>query len=317
MFDSQGEFLITGVFQGKRISEFLLGKFKNINRFSLQNAFHKQFIRVNNHPVDLSYLLIEGDIIQWDLTSLRKPEIFPEEIPLDIVFECNDFLVLNKPSGMACHPGLGIYKGTLLHALKYYYQKTNQAEVLQNGLIHRLDKKTSGLILVAKTKEALLFYTDELKNARIERIYLAGTQQKPQLSEDWIDLPVGRDKINPHEIKVLPIEEGGKSAQTFYRTIESGKNVTWLLCKLVQGRTHQIRIHLKSIGCPIIGDDRYGTASLDEPLMLSAIYLSFRDMNNLAKTWAFELIQLFDLEEIDLKSALQEFLHIQVEKNNE
>lgn len=317
MFDSQGEFLISKVFQGKRIDEFLLGKFKNINRFSLQNAFHKQLVLVNNYPVDLSYSLSDGDIITWDLTSLKKPEIFPEEIPLDIIFECHDFLVLNKPSGMACHPGLGIYKGTLLHALKHYYQKTNQVDVLENGLIHRLDKKTSGLILVAKTKEAMLFYNDQLKNARIERIYLAGTQQKPQISGAWIDLPIGRDKFNPHEIKVLPVEEGGKSAQTFYRIIASNKNVTWLLCKLVQGRTHQIRIHLKSIGCPIIGDDRYGTAGSDELLRLSAIYLSFRDMNNLAKTWSFELTQRYDLEEINLKTALQEFLHIQVEKNNE
>ena len=182
----------------------------------------------------------------------------PEDIPLNIVFEDETLIVINKPAGLVVHPGSGNWSGTLLNALLHHLPSNN--EIPRAGIVHRLDKETSGLLVVAKTLEAQTDLVRQLQARTVRRQYLAlaaGTMKK----DGGVDSPIGRHPVQRIKMTVVPESRGGKPALTWYRILEKFTYCTFLECSLETGRTHQIRVHMNSIGHPLVGDQVYGKAN--------------------------------------------------------
>lgn len=255
------------------LRQFLLQYRHGLNAQKLASLFHKKAICLNGEIASEEMPVKRGDLIRIEM-PYSSSGIVAEEIPLEIIHEQDDFIVVNKPPGMACHPGLGIYKGTLLHALKYHFR--DQEGILENGLIHRLDKDTSGLILVAKTQNAFEELSALFKNKKPFRLYHAVVNGRVEAEEFTVNVPVGRDENDPFLIRCFKDEEGGKPAVTHFRVLERKENKTLLECVPETGRTHQIRLHLQHSGYPILGDKRYGNKQDNVGRMyLHAVILAF------------------------------------------
>lgn len=241
---------------------------------------HKKWVLVNGHPADETVLVNNGDEIKITSPYTTHLKIFPENIPLDIIKETHDWIVINKPSGMACHGGLGSYWGTLLNALAYHYENTGQTVELQNGLVHRLDKHTSGMIVVAKTIKGRELLLPQFRNKTAKRLYTALVHGIVKLDAGTIEVNIGRNPQRHLDIRAFPGGDLGKPAITHYRVLKRTTDTTLLECELETGRTNQIRIHLQYIGHSIVGDKRYPPSGIEVTatrLMLHAHYLEFWD----------------------------------------
>lgn len=247
-------FSITAKNEGHLLRDFLRGRMPGMNPGRLDVAFYKGFIFLNGAPAKRDSVLQKGDEVSVDTSWFRKPRSFPEDVPLQIVQEDEHLIVLHKAPGMACHAGLGTYRGTLLNALAHYYARTG-TEALENGLVHRLDKASSGLMVVAKTRVAFDFLKKEVQHQRVLRSYFVATTQPMPEQEGKVEKAIGR---NPEDPMLIGIREDGKPAVTHYRLWEAGKERFIYQCRTQYGRTHQVRIHFASMGCPLLGDDRYG-----------------------------------------------------------
>ena len=244
-----------------RIDKFLFNRIENVSRNKVQQAARAGNVLVNEKPVKSNYNIRPGDVISVVMAHPpREVEILPEDIPLQIVYEDKDIIVIDKKAGMVVHPAHGNYTGTLLNALAHYFQ-TTQKGVPENGfayLVHRIDKDTSGLLLVAKNEDAQTKLARQFFDHTVERTYHALVWGEPDEESGTITGHIGRSLKDRRVMTVFPDGEYGKAAVSHYATLKKFGYVTLLECHLETGRTHQIRAHFKFIGHPLFNDERYG-----------------------------------------------------------
>lgn len=245
-----------------RIDKFLISKLASITRTNLQNNLKQGHILVNAKQVKPSYTIRAKDIITLCIpTRYGHTAMVAENIPLHIVYEDKDVLVVNKPAGMVVHPACDNWQGTLVNALLYHYKELpfEAGNEGRPGLVHRIDKGTSGLLVIAKTKEGLISLSKQFIAHTIERKYLALVWGRVAADSGTLSLPLIRDPKDRRLIKACaPSSSVGKNATTHYQVIQRWEYVTLLTCTLETGRTHQIRAHMKYLGHPLFGDPRYG-----------------------------------------------------------
>ena len=244
-----------------RIDKFLSDRLKNATRSRLQAAADNGNILVNKQPVKSSYKVKPGDEISIVMDYPRRElKIIPEDIPLNIVYEDDELLVINKPAGMVVHPGHGNYSGTLVNALAYHFNALPlfNSDDPRPGLVHRIDKNTSGLLVVAKTMEAKVSLSLQFFEKTTKRRYVALVWGDLENNEGTITGNIGRSLKNRQVFTVFPDGDYGKHAVTHYKVIERLGYVNLVECRLETGRTHQIRVHMKHIGHPLFNDDNYG-----------------------------------------------------------
>ncbi|MCH5319051.1 MAG: RluA family pseudouridine synthase [Paramuribaculum sp.] len=245
-----------------RVDKFLVARIENASRNRIQQAAEAGCIIVNGKSVKSNYRVKPGDIVS--IVMDRPPydnEIIPEDIPLDIVYEDKDLLVVNKPAGLVVHPGHGNYSGTLVNALAWHFKDTPEYDVNdpRMGLVHRIDKDTSGLLVVAKTPDAKTDLGKQFFNKTTKREYNALVWGYPSPHSGTIIGNIGRSLSDRLQMDVFPVDsEYGKPAVTHYETLETFGPVSLVKCVLETGRTHQIRVHMKHIGHPLFNDARYG-----------------------------------------------------------
>ena len=245
--------------QPERLDKFLSACFSEISRSQIRRLIIEQNVLVNHKvPRKTGQLLVQGDLVQISIPPVQPLSLVPEKISLDIIFENEHVLAVNKPAGMVVHPSAGHYSGTLVHALLGY---TSFLEgiggKMRPGIVHRLDKDTSGIILVAKSDDSYRWLQRQFKQREIEKKYLALVDGHPATPSGRIIAPIYRDKTHRKRMAIAPVGSG-KPAETIYQSIQIFKDHAFLELQPLTGRTHQIRVHLSSIGSPICGDKVYG-----------------------------------------------------------
>ena len=242
-----------------RVDKFLMNRIENATRNKIQKAAKSGYIFSNENPVKQNYKVKPGDNIK---VMFHHPPyenlIVGEKIDIDIIYEDNDILVVNKPPNQVVHPGHGNYSGTLLNGLIYHNENLPENRDGRPGLVHRIDKDTSGLLVVAKSDIALTKLSEQFFHKTIDRKYLAIVWGTPSPEQGTIDKYLSRDKKNRMIMSVPVNEDIGKRAITHYKVVEKLGYVSLVECELETGRTHQIRAHMKHIGNPIFNDQRYG-----------------------------------------------------------
>ena len=242
-----------------RIDKFLMGFIQNATRNKIQNAATNGDIYVNDVPVKSNYKVKPLDVVRIMLTHPPYDNtILPENIPLNIVYEDDSLLVINKPPGLVVHPGHGNYTGTLVNALAYHFDNLPLNSSERPGLVHRIDKDTSGLLVVAKTEMAMTHLAKQFEAKTSEREYIALVWGNIKEDEGTIEGNIARHVKDRMQMAVFKDPEIGKPAVTHYKVLERLGYVTLISCKLETGRTHQIRVHLKHIGHTLFNDERYG-----------------------------------------------------------
>jgi 23S rRNA pseudouridine1911/1915/1917 synthase len=252
-----------------RIDKFLFTHLAHATRTRIQYAAEAGTILVNDKPVKSSYKIKPGDCISFVLaTPPKDTTIIAENIPIEIIFEDDDLMVINKKAGMVVHPAQGNYTGTLVNALLYYLanQKEfsnmattkNKEDAMRPGLVHRLDKETSGLMIVAKNERSLARLAKDMFDRNISRRYVALVWGTPKNQEGTVEVYVGRSLSDRKKMAAFPEGNQGKPAITHYNVLENLRYTSLVECKLETGRTHQIRVHMKHIGHTIFGDIDYG-----------------------------------------------------------
>ena len=241
---------------GKRIDVFVAER-EGITRSASQKVLADGGITVNGRPIKKNYKISENDVVEVELPEPTELDCVPEDIPVDIVYEDEYLAVVNKPKGMVVHPAPGNYTGTLVNALLYHMKGRLSSinGVIRPGIVHRIDKNTSGLLMIAKTDEAHLGLAEQIKDHSFERVYEAILVGNLKENEGRIDAPIGR---HPEDRKKMAIVKDGREAVTHYRVLERFSGFCHVEYTLETGRTHQIRVHSKSVGHPVLGDTLYG-----------------------------------------------------------
>ena len=242
-----------------RVDKFLMNFIENATRNKIQQAAKQGHIWVNDTLVKQNYKVKAGDEVK--VLFEHPPYEFlltPEDIPLDIVYEDDTLLVVNKPPGMVVHPGHGNYSGTLINALVHHFENLPKNSSNRPGLVHRIDKDTSGLLVIAKTEEAMTHLAKQFYEKSSEREYIALVWGNMDEDEGTIEGHIGRNPKNRLQMMVFPEGDTGKEAVTHFKVLERFGYVTMVSCKLETGRTHQIRVHMKFLGHTLFNDARYG-----------------------------------------------------------
>jgi len=246
-----------------RIDKYLMNRIEGATRNKIQQAIHNNMVLVDGKPVKPNYK-VKGiqEIVVFTDSTPDESDIVPENIPLDIVFEDEDIIIINKPAGLVVHPGSGNYNGTLLNGIAYHLQQQNasisEESLPRFGLVHRIDKNTSGLLVLAKTSLAMRHLAKQFFDHTVKRKYVALAWGDIQQNEGTIVAHVGRNLRYRKLFEAYPEGDHGKDAITHYRVLERFGYVTLVECVLETGRTHQIRVHMKHIGHPLFNDDFYG-----------------------------------------------------------
>ena len=242
---------------GKRIDMYVAEKLE-ISRVTVQRLIEDKKIILNGKSIKPSYKVKEGDIIKYEMEEPKEINVKPEDIPLEVLYEDSDIIVINKPKGMVVHPANGNWEGTLVNAIMARCKDSLSGigGKIRPGIVHRLDKDTSGAIIVAKNDKAHIALSNQLKNHEIEKTYIALVRGIVKPNEATIDMPIARSKTDR---KKMAVDKDGKKAVTHFKVLERypEHNCTLLEVKIETGRTHQIRVHLSHIGYPIIGDEVY------------------------------------------------------------
>ena len=263
---------------GKRFDELLASHKASLSRAKCQSLIKEGKAKLDGKEAKASSKVKAGQLVECEEYETPKSTLSPEDIPLDIVYEDEALLVINKPAGLVVHPGNGNESGTLVNALLFHQKKLAPSEdPLRPGIVHRIDKDTSGLLVVAKTEEALLFLQNQLKDHTMHREYLALVSGIIPENAGEINAAIGRDRTHPTKMAVDP---EGKEAKTYFevRARYKRSEATLVDCRLKTGRTHQIRVHMDYIGHPVVGDPLYGRGNrklYDKGQLLHAYRLSF------------------------------------------
>lgn len=248
-----------------RIDKYLMDKIEGVSRNKIQQAAEADCILVNDNPVKSNYRVKPHDVISLVMDHPRiEVKITPEDIPLNIVYEDSDLMVINKQAGIVVHPGHGNYSGTLLNAIAHHLKDEPHFDANDPnlGLVHRLDKDTSGLLLIAKTPDAKKFLAQQFSDRTTKREYIALVWGSVDENEGIIEKNIGRNPNNRLLMCVFPEGDEGRTAITHYKVEERLGYVTLVSCKLETGRTHQIRVHMKHLGHPLYNDERYGGSEI-------------------------------------------------------
>lgn len=263
--------------QGKRLDKFLAEHFeKDLSRSHIQKLLKDGKVTLDGEVPKRHHIVNTDEIVQIIMPEPEESKICPEKIPLNIVYEDKYLLVVNKPQGMVTHPAPGNYAGTLVNALLSHCDDLSGiGGELKPGIVHRLDKGTSGLLIVAKTDEAHRKLAKQFKNKTTKRVYLALVKGNVELDNGTIELSIGRSVRDRKKMAVKFDDESSKSAITHYKVIKRFGDFTLLECRLGTGRTHQIRVHLSYIGHPILGDEKYGSKGDFKMPMLHAAIIGF------------------------------------------
>ncbi|PKN86121.1 MAG: RNA pseudouridine synthase [Chloroflexi bacterium HGW-Chloroflexi-8] len=246
-----------------RLDKFLVIQFPDLSRSRLQALIKGGFVKINENIITKTgYELGKGMIIQIEIPETVDSSLMPEDIELDIVYETRDLLIVNKPAGMVVHPAFGHNTGTLVNAaLAHSPEMEGIGGERRPGVVHRLDKDTSGIILMAKNDRTHRFLQEQFKNRTVKKTYLAITDGNPPTPQGLIEAAIGRDPSHRKKMAIVPIQRG-REASTQYRVLEAFKHNALVEAKPLTGRTHQIRLHLAFLECPIVGDQLYGHRKL-------------------------------------------------------
>ena len=255
-----------------RIDKFLMDRLPNVTRTKIQAGISDGFVKVNDNAVKPNYRVHPNDIITVSLPEPpRDTEVVPEDIPLSIVFEDEHLMVINKPAGMVVHPAYQNWTGTLVNALAYHFKSLPQMPGNEGrpGLVHRIDKETSGLLVIAKDEETITGLAKQFFDHTIDRRYNALVWGVPEPAQGTIDQFVGRSLKDRRITTVFPDRDMGRNAITHYQVLKDIRYVSLVECKLETGRTHQIRAHMKYIGHPLFNDSTYGGDQIVKGTMFS------------------------------------------------
>ena len=253
-------FEITPEMEGERIDKCISNYVETLSRSYIQKIIKEGKAYINDAPVKSNYKVRVDDKVQFTIPDCEEPDIPPQDIPLDIIYEDKDVLIVNKPKNMVVHPAPGHYEGTLVNAIMYHCHNDLSGinGVLRPGIVHRIDKDTTGSLIICKNDEAHRKIAEQLKEHSITRKYRAIVYGRISNDEGVVDAPIGR---HPTDRKKMAINErNGKPAITHYKVLERFEKNTYIECQLETGRTHQIRVHMTSIGHPLLGDEVYGNA---------------------------------------------------------
>ncbi len=276
-------------FEGlERLDKFIASIPNSMNRSKLKSGVNE--ILVNGKKAKLSQKVKKGDVIDIQWEDNIPDDIEPEDIPLDIIFENENVTVVNKKQGMVTHPACGNWNGTLVNALLYHWgrekipqlKEGSESEILTRrrpGIVHRLDKETSGIIITAKNRDSEEWLQTQFKDKKLQKEYILICCGKPKERSGDIRTQIIRDPKNRHRFKAVTDTDDGKFARTIYTTISSYGNYSLIRVRIKTGRTHQIRVHMKYLGCPILGDSIYSKVDKhfpDATLMLHSVQLKIR-----------------------------------------
>lgn len=286
--------------ENKRLDSFLSEITPDLSRSKIQSLIKNGGVKLNDEAKKPSYQLKENDKIEFELPQDEEIKIEPQNIPLEIVYEDENMLVVNKPSGMLTHPTAIERENTLVNALLYHFggNLSDINGVFRRGILHRLDRNTSGLLMIAKNNKAHEFLANQIKEHTITKKYRAVVKGVVEKDEFEINSPIGRNPNQPHK---MAVREDGKPSKTIVKILERFKDATYLELTLVTGRTHQIRVHMKSINHPVYNDTLYGAGQgkvKTKEQVLQSYYLRF------TKPFGDEIIEL----EIEPDDKIQKVL---------
>lgn len=272
-------FQITEEQEDERIDKCIAALIDSLSRSFIQKMIRDGKVSVNGQTVKANYRVKSDDDVSFELPGAQEPDIEPEDIPLDILYEDDDVLVVNKPKGMVVHPAAGHYSGTLVNAVMFHCRGRLSGinGVMRPGIVHRIDKDTTGSIIICKNDLAHQSIAQQLKDHTIVRRYRAVVHGVIKEEEGCIDAPIGRD---PNERKRMAVNhKNGKEAVTHFKVLKRFSSYTYIECRLETGRTHQIRVHMASAGHPLLGDSVYGPKKCPFPFLegqtLHAMILGF------------------------------------------
>jgi 23S rRNA pseudouridine1911/1915/1917 synthase len=286
--------------ENKRLDSYLSEITPDFSRSKIQNFIKSGNIKINNTEKKPSYILKEGDKIDFEISEAKDLSIHPQDIKLDIIYEDENMLIVNKPSGMLTHPTTIEKEDTLVNALLHLYGK-NLSDIngeFRRGILHRLDRNTSGLLMIAKNNKAHEFLAEQIKEHKILKKYRAIVKGVIKENEFEISEPIGRNPNQPHKMMV---REDGKPSKTLVKVLERFKDATFVELTLITGRTHQIRVHMKHINHPVYNDTLYGAGIgkvKTQEQVLQSFYLRF------TKPFGDEIIEL----EIEPDEKIQKVL---------
>ncbi|KJJ85101.1 ribosomal large subunit pseudouridine synthase D [Candidatus Omnitrophus magneticus] len=269
------KFIVTADFAGVRLDKYVaLNLGEGYSRVLVKNLLDQNLILLDGKKVKASYHVEEGETVTVTVTDKEESKIEPENIPLKIIYEDNSFLVIDKPSGMIVHPGAGNKHGTLVNAVLYHCKNLPIiSDSARPGIVHRLDKETSGIVLVAKTEKAMRSLSKQFQKRTVKKEYVALVKGVVEFDNGIIDAPLARNLSDRHKMEIAP--ETGKPAQTIYHVVKRFKDFTYLRIELKTGRTHQIRVHMKHLGHPVLGDIVYSAREGFNRQMLHAEKIGF------------------------------------------
>lgn len=244
--------------EGERIDRYLAEMVEDKSRSYLQKLIKNEYVKVNGKPVKANYRLVLGDRLEVVFPDSREPDILPENIPLDILYEDEDIIIVNKPKQMVVHPAPGHYTGTLVNALMYHCRNELSGinGAMRPGIVHRIDMDTTGSLVACKNDMAHQSLSEQLKNHSIHRVYEAVVHGVIKVDTGTVNMSIGR---HPSDRKKMSAHaKNARAAVTHYEVVERFEKYTHIRCRLETGRTHQIRVHMSEIGHPIVGDSVYG-----------------------------------------------------------